>query len=62
MTPDVAPTGHPMVDAAMDELADLQDRPVAEQLDRLTTAHRTLHAVLTDDEAAAPEVRTDRRP
>ena len=47
------PTGDPEIDAALDKLDDLPDRPVSEHHDHLARAHETLHAALnrTDQQA-----------
>ena len=37
---------HPRIAAALQELADLEDRPLAEHQGRLTRAHEVLHEVL----------------
>ncbi len=37
---------HPEVAAALDQVADLDDRPLAEHHDRLSRVHEVLHGVL----------------
>jgi len=55
MSPTTGPTGdapappvvdHPVVAAALREVADLDDRPLPEHHDRLSRAHEVLHGVL----------------
>jgi hypothetical protein len=40
------PTGHPAVDDALRELADLGSAPLADHHDRLAKAHEALHEAL----------------
>jgi hypothetical protein len=40
------PTGHPAVDDALRELADLGSAPLADHHDRLANAHEALHEAL----------------
>jgi hypothetical protein len=46
-------TGDAEVDAALQELADLSERPLAEHHDRLARVHEVLHGAL--DRREAPE-------
>ena len=46
------PVEHPTIAAALHELADLEDRPLAEHQARLTRAHEVLHEVLHLDPGA----------
>lgn len=48
------PTGHPAVDDALRELADLGSAPLADHHDRLAKAHEALHEALDrpDDQPA----------
>ena len=46
-------TGHPDVDAAIDAVVSLEDRPVAEHLAAYETAHALLRQALSDTPAAA---------
>ena len=41
------PTGHPVVDAALDALADTADRPPAEQVAAYEETHRALSQTLS---------------
>jgi hypothetical protein len=44
--PSVPPVEHPVVAEALQQVADLDERPLSEHHDRLSRAHEVLHAVL----------------
>jgi hypothetical protein len=48
------PTGVPEIDAALDELDHLPDRPISEHHDHLARAHETLHAALNRTDQVEP--------
>jgi hypothetical protein len=47
-------TGHPDVDAALDAVVALEDRPVAEHLAAYETAHAQLRQALSDTPELSP--------
>lgn len=55
-------TGQPLIDAALAELAGIQQRPVSEQLEALTAAQEVLAQVLQSSrdpsQSHIPEIRT----
>lgn len=61
--PEAPVTGNPRVDRAVASVADLADLPVAEQHDRLTAAHESLHRALdAEDDAPLDEPESPEAP
>jgi hypothetical protein len=50
--PTLPEADHPQVAEALRQVADLDDRPLAEHHDRLSRAHEVLHGVLHPDPGA----------
>jgi len=48
------PTGHPAVDAVLESLADLDERPVQDHVATFEAAHEQLRAALAGAPANAP--------